>query len=304
VSLTRKPRAKDIYNYLLGQGDPRLNPLARTEVSAFVVCKNEERNIRRCLSSLAWCDEIVLVDSGSTDKTLDIAREFTDKIYFREWTGHSEQKQFALEKCTKEWVLNIDADEEVSPELRGHIEQVLSRPDDTRRRVSGYEVNRLVYFLNKWWEHGGWYPEYRLRFFQREKARWGGVNPHEKAVVRGRVRRIHGHLHHFTYQDIPHQIRSLNDHSTLSARCLHQEGVKVHLWNILLNPPFRFVKFYILKRGFREGFPGFMVAFIEAMYTFLKYVKLWELQRLGSGQSVQSSYRSAHRYEQASQGVK
>jgi len=220
-----------------------------------------------------------VVDSGSTDSTVDICREYTDRIFYRKWNGHSQQKQFALEQCHGEWVINIDADEEVSTELKSQILRILALPPKIRNEIKGYEVCRMVFFLGRWWDHGGWYPEYRMRFFQRRYARWGGVNPHEKALVQGRTKRIKGVIYHYTYSGIPHQIECLNRHSSNSAKYLYLSGKRTCFANILLNPAFRFFKFYALKRGYREGRIGFIVGCIEACYTFLKYVKLWEMQR-------------------------
>jgi ADP-heptose:LPS heptosyltransferase/glycosyltransferase involved in cell wall biosynthesis len=278
-SLGKNPTPADVCQALQGHHNPALDPLQRAGISAFVVCCNEEANIRRCLESIKWCDEIVVVDSGSTDRTLEICREYTDRVYFRKWRGHSQQKQFALEQCRSEWVVNIDADEEVSTELRAQIERVLALPEEERNRIRGYHICRLVYFLGRWWDRGGWYPEYRLRFFQRLHTHWGGINPHEKAIVTGKARRLKGAIYHYTYASIPNQIESLNRHSTNAAKFLYLAGKRAHLANMIINPGFRFFKFYFLKLGFREGAAGFIVGCVEAGYTFLKYLKLREIQR-------------------------
>ena len=258
-------------------------PAAKPTVSAFIVCLNEEKQIRRCLESVKWCDEIVVVDSGSTDNTLAICREYTDRIFQRPRPGHSEQKQFALEQCRCDWVLNIDSDEEVSMELRGEILGVLSRKASDRDRTQGYDICRLIHFLDRWWDHGGWYPEYRLRFFQRKSTRWGGVNPHEKALVSGKITKLRGVIYHHTYTSLHHQVECLNRHSTNMAKALSRAEVpyRANLPRILFHAVGRFVKFYFLKRGFKEGAPGFIVACVEAGYTFLKYAKLWEIQKFG-----------------------
>lgn len=280
LSLSKNPTAEDVCQVLLGSVRSDLQPFHRESISAFVVCCNEENNIRRCLESLKWCDEIVIVDSGSTDRTLEICREYTDKIFCRDWAGHRLQKQFALEQCSCEWVLNIDSDEEVSTYLRGEILEVLSRSKKNGNEIKGYDICRVVYFLGRWWDRGGWYPEYRRRFFRREFTRWGGIDPHEKALVDGPTKRLRGQLYHYTYSDFSHQIDSLNKHSSLMAKQLHSRGRRCGLFNLWFNPLLRFVKFYILKRGFREGVPGLIIACLEAFYVFLKYIKLWELQRL------------------------
>ena len=278
VSLDRNPAPQDLLQIVSGQEIPKLNPLHREKVSAFVICLNEERNINRALRSLSWCDEIVLVDSGSKDKTLELAAKYTDKIIYNAWPGHSAQKQFALEHCTNNWILNIDADEEVSMELKSEIEKILRSPEQA---AEGYNICRLIYYLQRWWDKGGWYPEYRLRFFQRKFTHWGGVNPHEKALVDGKVKKIKGFIYHYTYRDMNHQVQALQKHAQIAAESLYRQSCKARVFNLLLNPAFRFFKFYILKRGFLEGLPGLTVAVLESYYTYLKYLTLWQLQKKG-----------------------
>ncbi len=244
-------------------------------ISCFVVCCNEEKHIARCLSSIIWCDEIIVIDSGSTDRTLEIARQYTDRVIHREWSGYVNQKRAGLEQCTQEWVLNIDADEEVSPGLRAEIEQIASQGAS----CDGYYINRVVYYLGRWWRKGGWYPEYRLRFCRRNVTTWGGRDPHEKAVVPGQTAFLTGEIYHYTYEDTADHVARLNAHSSSAAQSLFSEGQRSSLSKIFFNPLIRLVKFYFLRKGYREGIPGLMVAFLEAHYVFLKYLKLWELAR-------------------------
>ena len=248
----------------------------RATISVFIVCQDEERNIRRCLESVRWCDEIIIIDSGSKDRTLEICAEFGVNIQQRPWPGYVEQKRFGLGCCTKEWVLNLDADEELSPELQSEIQEKLVSDD---KGVNGYQINRVVNFLGKWWRNGGWYPEYRLRLCRRNATSWGGEDPHEKALVNGAVKRLRGELYHYTYRNITHQVAQLNNYATQAAQSQFRKGVKPSKRKILLNPFTRWAKWYLLKRGFREGFPGFLMAMLEGYYVFLKYVKLWELWR-------------------------
>jgi glycosyltransferase involved in cell wall biosynthesis len=253
-----------------------INERKRSEISAFIVCMNEENKIRRALESVKWCDEIVVIDSGSTDKTIEICRTYTDKIFIRPWPGYVAQKRFALEQCTKEWVLNLDADEEVSEELKDEILTILKNDDLS---INGYQLSRVVFFLGKWWRRGGWYPEFRLRLCRRITTSWGGRDPHEKASVTGKVKRLEGELHHYTYSDISHQIRTLNSYSYQAARSLFEQGERASALKLVTRPIMRFIKWYFLKRGFLEGFPGFIVAILESYYVFQKYAKLWEFER-------------------------
>ena len=241
-------------------------------ISCCIVCYNEEHNIRRCLESVKWCDEIVIVDSFSSDRTVAICREYTSRVIPRAWPGYVEQKRFALAQATYEWVLNVDADEEVSPELRDEILVVLRRNDPA---VDGFYVPRLVYYLGRWWWRG-WYPGYRLRLFRKAKVRWGGVNPHEKVLLRGQADRLQGNLYHYTYEDISDHLQAINGLTEVAAHEMALRGKRAGVARMLLHPFWRFLRFYFLRGGIRDGMPGFFVAATSAFYVFLKYAKLWE----------------------------
>lgn len=254
-----------------------MNNTPRSTISAFIVCCNEERQIRRCLESVAWCDEIIIVDSGSTDTTLEICREFTHKITHKDWQGYVKQKRFALEQCSCDWVLNVDADEEVSSELKDEILSILEGDGKgLRPNVNGYLLNRVVFFLDRWWRKGGWHPEYRLRLCRRAATTWGGEDPHEKASVTGATARCRSELHHYSFTDLADYMRRMNTLSSNATQTLLNRGVEGSLVAITLRPVTRFFKFYITRRGYREGIAGFIVAVIEAISVFLKYAKVWE----------------------------
>jgi len=248
---------------------------ATPTLSAIVVCFNEEDRIGDCLASLRWCDEIVVVDSFSTDRTVEICRQFTDRVLQRPWAGYRDQKAFAHSQATREWVLLVDSDERVSADLQSEIRRVLQQD---RGVYAGYAIPRLVFYLNRWWRRGGWYPDYDVRLFRRDAATWGGKDPHEKILVDGRVRRLHHPLLHFTYRDIADHLERINRFTSIAARELKNDGRRACLFDALLRPAARFLSSYILKRGFMEGFAGFYVAVTAAMYVFLKYAKLWELE--------------------------
>lgn len=252
-------------------------------VSAIVVCFNEEQNIADCLESLTWCDEIVVVDAFSTDRTVEICRRYTDRVIQREWAGYRDQKAFAHSQATRAWVLLVDADERVTPELKDEIRESLLKDRDT---YAGYAVPRLVYYLKHWWRRGGWYPDYDVRLFRRDRATWGGMDPHEKILVDGKVRRLQHPLHHFSYRDISDHIQRINRFTTISARELEQNGRGWYVTDVLFRPALRFFYSYIYKRGFMDGFAGFHVAVTAAVYVFLKYAKLWEL-KLGEKNNVE-----------------
>ena len=244
-------------------------------VSAIVVCFNEEERIQDCLESLRWCDEIVVVDAYSTDRTPEICRRYTNRFIQRVWAGYRDQKAFAHSQATRDWVLLVDSDERVTPELRDEIRNALL---DDAHEYAGYALPRLVHYLGRWWRRGGWYPDYDVRLFQRERATWGGSEPHEKILVDGRVRRLRHPLHHYSYRSIEDHLQRINRFTSVSSRELKKEGSRWRLSDALLRPAARFFRSYILKRGFMEGFAGFYVAVTAAVYVFLKYAKLWEIE--------------------------
>lgn len=247
----------------------------KPEIAAIVVCFNEEHNIGRCLESLKWCDEIVVVDSFSTDRTVAICRQYTDRVIQRPWAGYRDQKAYAHSQATKEWVFLVDADEQVTPELKAEIQAALNRYGPS---CAAFSVPRLVFYLGRWWWRGGWYPDYDIRVFRRDRATWGGLDPHEKIIVEGRVRRLRSPLHHFSYRDIEDHLRRINRFTTVAAHELKGQGRRWRLTDSLLRPVVRFFHSYILKRGFGEGFPGFFTAATAAVYVFLRYAKLRELE--------------------------
>ena len=277
---TQTPGANRTLNH-----SPRVVP--RRPISCCIVCFNEEHAIRRCLESVKWCDEIIVVDSFSTDKTVEICQDYSTRIIQRVWPGYVEQKRFALAQASHEWILNIDADEEVSPLLQDEIQTVLQQDDPA---VDGFYIPRLVHYLGRWWWHG-WYPSYRLRLFRKHKVRWGGVDPHEKVLLHGRSERLSGNLYHYTYTDISDHLRTVNSLTDISSRELMLRKRQRHLSDVLLRPLWRFLSFYFLRGCIKDGLPGLFVAATSAFYVFLKYAKLWEQ---ASGSAQRSSRNTAH----------
>jgi glycosyltransferase involved in cell wall biosynthesis len=258
--------------------------MARQKISAFVVCKNEERHIGLCLKSLSFCDEIVVVDSFSTDRTIEICSQFNVQVIQREWPGYRAQKEFACSQMTHDWVICLDADEYVSDPLR---EEVLSILEGTSRfsmgHYSGFYLNRVMFHYGKWWRKGGWYPEYRLRLFRKNEARWVGREPHENVEVDGPTTKLQGELYHFSYEDFSDQLQKLTSHAFTRAKVDFADGRTATISDMLFKPWLRFIKFYFLKKGYKEGKPAVVVGITEAFYVFLKYAKLWELQSYGKG---------------------
>ena len=250
--------------------------MKRPALSVCIITFNEEQNIRDCLESVAWVDEIIVVDSFSQDTTVSLCRMFTKKVYEKEWQGHVKQKNCALQYASNEWVLCIDADERVSTELREEIERNLSMEGNS---CDGYYFPRHSYYLGKWINHGGWYPDYKLRLFKKSKGRWGGQDPHDKVILKGTTTQLKGELLHFVYKNVSHQLQTVDTFSTITATALDREGDRFNLFKLLYRPSIKFFETYCIKRGFMDGLPGFIIAITSSFYVFLRYVKLWELQK-------------------------
>jgi len=242
------------------------------KVSGVVICGNEERNIAGCLESLKWCDEIVVVDSLSTDKTVEIARRFTDKVIRRAWPGYVAQKQFALEQCTGDWIFSLDADERCTPELRDAIRRELPAANG----VAGYAMKRHVHYLGRWINHGGWYPDWKLRLVRRGRAKWTGVDPHDRLKADGPVKRIPADIVHYTYRDFAHQIRIINHFSHVITDEWVKQGRKFSLLDAAFHPIGKFLECYVWKLGVLDGWAGFVIAVASAFYTFARQVKMRE----------------------------
>ena len=241
-------------------------------ISTICISRNEEANIERCLRSVAsFSDEIILVDSLSTDRTLELAQPLATKVISQEWLGYGRQKQFALEQCSGDWVFSIDADEEVSPELASEIGALDYTHD-------GYWMPRPVWYLGRWIRHSGWYPGYILRLFRREGGSFTDDHIHEHVSVKGRTRRLRGDLHHYSYRDIAHHVDKMNEFTSLAARQMHERGRRSHIHQMAITPGLEFLKVYLLRRGFMDGFAGLVISILHSYYVFLKYAKLWELQ--------------------------
>ncbi|HVR72860.1 MAG TPA: glycosyltransferase family 2 protein [Planctomycetota bacterium] len=257
----------------------------RAELTACIITFNEERNLPDALASVAFADEIVMVDSRSTDRTREIAAAFrgrapggeevAPRVIERDWPGHVEQKNFAIDQATHDWVLCVDADERVSPELRREVEEALSRDPPG---ADGYTMPRKTHYLGRWILHGGWYPDRKLRLFRRSRGRWGGTNPHDHVHVDGIVKRLRGDLYHYSYRGMADHLRTIDSFTAISAREKARKGVRWPILRMGIHPPFKFFKMYILKQGFREGVVGLIVAMLGSFYVFLKYAKLWELR--------------------------
>jgi len=250
-------------------------------ISVYMITFNNARTVERALKSVGnWADEIVVVDSFSTDATPEVAGRFAGRFLQRPWPGFRDQYQFAAEQCRNDWVLFIDADEEISPglaaELREELARNLDRPEE--ERVCGYACRRRTYFLGRWIRHGGWVPDHEIRLYDRRFGRWEGAL-HAKVEVRGRTALLRNYYYHYTYADIADQISTINRYSSTAAADMDRSGRRFSLAGPLFHPPARFLRDYILKRGFLDGLPGFIIAVNTMFHVFAKHTKLWERQR-------------------------
>jgi glycosyltransferase involved in cell wall biosynthesis len=244
-------------------------------LSATVITLNEEDNLKACLQSLRFADEIILIDSGSRDQTLTIAREFTDKIYQEPWQGFARQKNLAQEKARGPWILNVDADERVTPELKKEILSVFKNES----LCAGYKIPRKNYFRGQWIRHGGWYPNHQLRLYRKEAGAFAQREVHEQVVVQGKIGTLKAPLEHFTYDSLSDYLIRMDRYSDLSAKQYRLEGKKVSWPEILFRTKFTFFKMWILQRGFLDGAKGLVLAVLYSYYTFIKYAKLKEISK-------------------------
>jgi glycosyltransferase involved in cell wall biosynthesis len=245
-------------------------------LSVLTIALNEEHNLGDCLSSVVWADELIVVDSGSTDNTVSLARKSAASVYTVAWRGYGAARNFALSHATGDWILWLDADERVTPELTEEIKAILRRDD---RGISGYTVARRAFFLGRWIKHSGWYPSRVVRLFRRGKGTFSETRVHEELVVDGEIGVLHNDLLHYTDPDLHHYFEKFNRYTSLAAEDMKAAGRSFSLPDLLLRPPFLFLKMYVLRAGFLDGIQGFILSVASSAYVFIKYAKLWELTR-------------------------
>jgi glycosyltransferase involved in cell wall biosynthesis len=249
--------------------------MSRPSLSVAVITFNEEERLRACLESVAWADDIVVVDAESQDKTVQIAREFTDRVTVRPWPGFAAQKNFALSEARGEWVLSLDADEEVPAELRAEIERLLAGSP----ACDGYAIPRKNIFWGVWIRHGGLYPDLQVRLVRRKHAHFVERSVHESIVLAGRVGRLATPLLHHSYRDVSDFVVRADRYSTLAAEDLARSGRGTGLVDVLVRPVTRFLGMYVLQAGFLDGRRGLHLAALYAYYVLLRSIKAWERVR-------------------------
>lgn len=247
------------------------------KISACIISFNEELKIEECLQSLACiADEIIVVDSLSTDRTVEIASRYTDKIYHQKFLGHVEQKNLAVSRASHDWILSLDCDERLSPELHAALLAVKDGLDDR----TAYRMARKTFYVYRWLNHC-WYPDRKVRLFNRRNARWGGTNPHDRVVLDEGVQVVDlkGDILHYSFNSISEHLRTIDNFTEIGAREIIAKGKKVSMLSPLTHGLWTFIRLYFIKRGFLDGFAGFVVATLSFMHAFVKYAKVLLHQR-------------------------
>jgi glycosyltransferase involved in cell wall biosynthesis len=249
-----------------------------SKLSVYVIAYNDEPNLRACLESVAWADELVVVDSYSTDATETIAREFTDKVYQHEFQGFGRLRNEAVAHVTHDWVFSLDTDERATKEVRDEIQALLARGPE----ADAYFVPRKNFFLGRWIRHGGWYPDYRQpQLFRKGRMRYGDDLVHEGFTVNGPCGCLREHVLQYPFRDLDHYLQKMDRYSHLMAHRMRKRGRRFHAHQLLAHPAFTFLKMYVARAGCLDGMPGLILAGLYAYYTFVKYATLWELTQTG-----------------------
>lgn len=250
------------------------------KLTVTVVTRDESAHIAAALQSVAWADEIIVVDSRSTDDTAAIARQHATRVEVRDWPGYGAQKNYAAELASHDWILSLDADERVTPGLGAEIRQLLEREPPAR----GYRVPRVAWYLGRWIRSTDWYPDYQLRLYDRRAGRWNGRRVHESVDLQGQPGVLRHELQHYAYRDVSHHLATIDRYTSLAAEQWLAEGRRTSALEAAIHPPLAFLRNYVLRRGLTDGGPGLLVSALNSYYVFLKLAKLWELQHsTGSG---------------------
>jgi glycosyltransferase involved in cell wall biosynthesis len=244
------------------------------KLTVTVITRNESANILAALESVSWADEVLVVDSHSTDDTVALARQQTGRVLVRDWPGYSAQKNFAAEQAAHDWILSLDADERVTPALAEEIRGLLGDEPASR----GYRIPRVSFYLGRWIRSTDWYPDYQLRLYDRRVSAWSGA-VHEGVEVIGDVGRLRSELAHVPYRDLSHHLQTIDRYTTLAAQQMRERGKAAGVAGLVLRPLGAFLRNYVARGGWRDGSVGFVVSALNSYYVFLKFAKLWELGR-------------------------
>ena len=245
------------------------------KLTVTMITKNEAANIAAALESVAWADEIIVVDSHSTDGTAEIARRYASRLEMRDWAGYGAQKNYAASLASNDWILSLDADERVTVALAEEIRRLLARGPDAR----GYRISRVTWYLGRWIRCTDWFPDFQLRLYDRRAGRWSERSVHESFELQERPRKLHGELEHYAYRDINHHVSKINQYTTMAAHDWVARGRRTTGLELLVHPPLAFLRNYVLRAGFRAGAAGLVISALNSYYVFLKLAKLWEMQQ-------------------------
>lgn len=249
-----------------------------TKISAVIITKNEELNISRCIASLTWADQVLVYDSGSTDKTIEIAKNMGAKVIEASWEGFGPTKRKASESADYDWILSVDADEAVPAALQKEIRDVINQSADD----IAYKIPRISFYLDRWIKHGGWYPDYQIRLFNRKKSGWNKEPIHEK-VEASKIQALKNPMEHYVFKNIAHQVETNNRYSGLQADKMRKDGKKFSYFHFMTKPYVKFIECYIFKLGFLDGWAGYLIARNAAYSVLLKWVKLKEIESQKKG---------------------
>jgi glycosyltransferase involved in cell wall biosynthesis len=244
------------------------------KLTVTVITRDESAHIAAALQSVSWAAEIIVVDSGSTDDTVAIARRYATRVERREWPGYSAQKNYAAGVASNDWILSLDADERVTPPLADEIRRALAGEP----RVRGYRVPRVTWYLGRWIRSTDWYPDYQLRLYDRRAGTWNGRRVHESVTLQGPPGLLRHELQHYAYRDLSDHLATIDRYTTLAAEQWWSEGRRTNRFELLIHPRLAFLRNYLLRGGFKDGAAGLLVSKMNAYYVFLKFAKLWELQ--------------------------
>jgi len=247
-----------------------------SQISVVIIAQNEAHRIEPALKSVQWADEIVIIDAFSTDQTAKICQKYTNQIYQYQWQGFAKQRLKSIEHASHPWIFSIDADEVVSDELKDQILQIIQQPETK----SGYEVPRKTNYLGRWIEHSGWFPDYQLRLFQKEKVYLEPRLVHEGFSVNGEKAKLTGVLFHYSIDSISQHVEKINNYTTLDSQQKLEtlSGKRIRWYNLIFNPLSKFLRMYFSNKGYKDGFPGLILALLSAFATQLLYAKVWESQ--------------------------
>ena len=260
------------------------------KLTVTVITRNESPHIAAALESVAWADETIVVDSGSTDDTVAIARTRATRVEVRDWPGYGAQKDYAAGLASNDWILSLDADERVTPELAAEIRGLLDRDPPLR----GYRIPRTTWYLGRWIRSTDWYPDYQLRLYDRRAGRWNTRPVHESVELQGTPGLLHHPLQHYAYRDISHHLSTIDRYTSLAAAQWLAEGRRANVIAACIHADLAFLRNYVLRRGFRDGAAGLLVSILNSYYVFLKFAKLWELRQASRAGATTAATAATH----------